>query len=134
MHSKGYSLAIVLTAFWMFSVPQDARAQPALAGTFWRSDNFLVDGQCNLTAAIMFYADGTAKVGGILDAYDDGTWALNGNDLTITYRDSHKTAEKWSGTYARGKLRLFHSWPNHDGSTGGETCIFSEDSDKDTDN
>lgn len=136
---KGYSLAIVLSAIaTSLPVAQSVWAERPLAGTNWTSDaKQLSDGyysMCHINR-IEFWEDGTAEMTfddqGDMDM-DDGTWALSGDNLTISYvgRFDPKfyerfADEKLGGTYANGKVELAHSWKDRDGNPQSETCTFT---------
>ena len=124
MHINAYFLTITLSGL-AFAVPQAAKAQAPIGESTWDADT-----TCP-TYSIDFYPDGTAnivKVDSNTERVDDddATWTLKGTDLSISYGDSRKAQEKWSGTYTGGKLQLVHSWADKDGSARTESCIFSE--------
>lgn len=138
MGAKAYSLAIALSAIATLPIGQSARAEIVLAGTNWNSDaTLLADGNysiCHINR-IELEVDGTAEMTfddqGTMDM-DDGTWTLNGANLTIGYvgRFDHKyydrfADERLGGTYANGKLQLAHSWKDGNGNAESETCTFT---------
>lgn len=126
------TLAMALSAAAMLSLAHSARAESALAGTSWDGDL----ANCHIDN-VEFWTDGTARLTfhdqGTEDM-DDGTWALNGDNLTIRYLDplpknnvSRFADERLAGTYSNGKLVLAHSWKNWDGSSQSETCTFARE-------
>jgi hypothetical protein len=131
-------IAIGLSAIATLQVAQSARAETVLAGTSWKSDpKPLTDGNYSMCHiySIDFGGDGTAEMTfddqGTTDM-DDGTWILNGPDLTIGYvgRFDPKfyarfADERLGGTYANGKLQLAHSWKDGNGNAESETCTFT---------
>lgn len=129
MQIKCCSFAIGLSAIGMISVAQSARAETALAGTSWNGDL----SNCHIDS-VEFWKDGTARLTfhdqGTEDM-DDGTWNLNGVNVTIGYVDplpqnnlSRFADESLAGTYSNGNLVLAHSWKNWDGTAQSETCTF----------
>lgn len=138
MRAKLYSLAIGLSAIATLSFGQSARAEVVLAGTNWNSvAKLLPDGyysNCHINR-IELGGDGTAEMTfddhGTMDM-DDGTWTLDGANLTFGYVGRFDPAsyerfadEKLAGTYANGKLELAHSWKDRDGTAESETCTFT---------
>jgi hypothetical protein len=115
-----------------------AEAESVLAGTNWNNDaRQLSDGyysMCHINR-IEFGVDGTAEMTfddhGTMDM-DDGTWTLNGANLSIGYVGrldpkyyARFADETLSGTYTNGKLQLAHSWKDGNGDAQNETCTFT---------
>jgi exo-beta-1,3-glucanase (GH17 family) len=126
MRTKSHSFAIAFTALATAALPQSARAQSALGGTSWESDQSSAASECALTYGIKFNDDGTAKIFSDADTYLEGTWILKGTDLAIRYTDNHFASDRQDGAFTGGDFTLVHSWAKSDGSVDSESCTFTK--------
>jgi hypothetical protein len=129
MHTKVYSLALVLAALTTFSASHAARAQTALGGTEWEADD-----EC-IFDFVSFSVDGTAKVIAFYDSSDPNdpnegketklaaTWSLDGVKLSMKFPDFPN--ESLFGTVDDSGIHVTYNWTDSESRAHSDTCLLT---------